>query len=83
MGSACKSCKLKNPAKVRKVLKEYKEGDLHSGSKSGPLVKKRSQALAIALNEARRGVAKHLHPKSIRVSSKNNRGDKKSVIGKF
>jgi len=33
-------------------MHEYKEGDLHSGSKSGPVVKKRSQAIAIALSEA-------------------------------
>ena len=40
--------------KVAKVMREFKEGILHSGSKKGPIVKKRSQAIAIALNEARR-----------------------------
>ena len=43
------------PAKVRKVMREYKEGTLHSGKK-GPLVKSREQAVAIALSEA--GMAK-------------------------
>lgn len=38
--------------KVEKVLHEYKEGDLHSGSKTGPKVKSRKQAIAIALSEA-------------------------------
>ena len=38
--------------KVGKVMGEYKRGQLHSGSKSGPVVKKRSQALAIAMSEA-------------------------------
>ncbi len=41
-------------SKVKKVMKEYKEGKLHSGSKSGPQVKNRKQAVAIALSEARK-----------------------------
>jgi Family of unknown function (DUF6496) len=41
-------------AKVAKVLGEYKRGRLHSGSASGPRVKSRKQAVAIALSEARR-----------------------------
>ncbi len=41
-----------NNKKISKVLNEYKEGKLHSGSKKGPDVKKKSQALAIALSEA-------------------------------
>lgn len=39
--------------KVEKVMREYKHGELHSGSKKGPRVKNRTQAIAIALNEAR------------------------------
>lgn len=38
--------------KVKKVMHEYKEGELHSGSKKGPIVKSRKQAIAIALSEA-------------------------------
>lgn len=38
--------------KVEKVMHEYKEGELHSGSKSGPVVTKRDQAIAIAMHEA-------------------------------
>lgn len=41
--------------KVRKVLHEFKTGQLHSGSKKGPKVKSRRQAIAIALSEARKG----------------------------
>lgn len=37
--------------KVQKVMREYKEGTLHSG-KGGPVVKSRKQAVAIALSEA-------------------------------
>ena len=43
----------KGMAKVGKVMGEYKRGDLHSGSKSGPKVKSRDQALAIGMSEAR------------------------------
>jgi hypothetical protein len=44
--------------KVAKVMREYKGGELHSGSKKGPIVKRRPQAIAIALSEARRGKKK-------------------------
>ncbi len=43
---------MKGKEKVKKVFDEYKHGDLHSGSKKGPIVKKRSQAVAIALSES-------------------------------
>jgi hypothetical protein len=39
--------------KIKKVLHEFKEGMLPSGSKKGPKVTSRKQALAIALSEAR------------------------------
>jgi hypothetical protein len=38
--------------KVQKVMHEFKAGGLHSGSKKGPVVKNRKQAIAIALSEA-------------------------------
>lgn len=41
----------KKPAKIGKVMGEYKSGTLHSG-KGGPVVKSRKQAVAIALSEA-------------------------------
>lgn len=40
--------------KAAKVMGEYKRGTLHSGSKKGPVVKSRKQAIAIALSEQRR-----------------------------
>ena len=40
--------------KVEKVMREYKEGKLHSGSKTGPTVKSKKQAVAIALSEQRK-----------------------------
>ena len=48
----------KQEAKVGKVMGEFKSGELHSGSKSGPLVKDRKQAIAIGLSEARAMKAK-------------------------
>lgn len=44
--------------KVAKVMREYKRGSLHSGSKRGPKVKSRKQAIAIAMSEARREARK-------------------------
>lgn len=41
--------------KVQKVMHEFKAGELHSGSKKGPVVKSRKQAIAIALSEAKKG----------------------------
>jgi hypothetical protein len=47
--------KTKAQKKVGKVMREYKEGTLHSG-KGGKVVKNPRQAIAIALSEA--GMAK-------------------------
>ena len=44
----------KKKGKVEKVMHEFKEGELHSGSKKGPEVHSRKQAIAIALSEARK-----------------------------
>lgn len=41
-------------SKVAKVMGEYKRGKLHSGSKKGPKVKSRAQAIAIGLSEGRK-----------------------------
>jgi hypothetical protein len=41
-------------AKVHQTMHEFKVGTLHSGSKKGPLVKSKPQAIAIALSQARR-----------------------------
>ena len=44
--------KLKDKASI--VMHEFGKGKLHSGSKKGPVVTNRKQAIAIALSEARR-----------------------------
>lgn len=38
-------------SKTQKVMHEFKTGTLHSGSKKGPVVTNRKQAIAIALSE--------------------------------
>lgn len=39
--------------KMHKVMSEFKRGKLRSGSKRGPVVRKRKQAIAIAISEQR------------------------------
>jgi hypothetical protein len=46
----------KQTAKIGKIMHEYKAGTLNTGSKTGPIVKSKKQAVAIALSQA--GVAK-------------------------
>ena len=48
----------KRSKKVEKVMHEWKEGELHSGSKKGSKVTNQKQAIAIALSEARKAGAK-------------------------
>ena len=50
--------KSKGKNKVEKVMKEFSEGKLHSGSKKGPEVTNRKQAIAIGLSEARKAGSK-------------------------
>ena len=42
----------KEKRKVKKVMKEFSEGKLHSGSKHGPEVTSKKQAVAIAMSES-------------------------------
>lgn len=41
--------------KISQVMHEWKHGTLHSGSKRGPRVTSRRQAIAIAINQSRKG----------------------------
>ena len=58
---------MKRPAKVEKVIREFKSKTLHSG-KGGPVVKSRKQAIAIALSEA--GMSKKMGVKKPKVKKK-------------
>lgn len=44
--------------KMKKVMHEFKEGKLHSGSKKGPVVENPKQAVAIAYSEAKKASKK-------------------------
>lgn len=44
--------------KVAMVMREFKHGLLRSGSTTGPLVKDRTQAIAIALSQSRKKTKK-------------------------
>jgi hypothetical protein len=48
----------KTEKKISKVMREYSSGKLHAGSKKGPIVTSRAQALAIGYSEARKGKGK-------------------------
>ena len=56
----CKSCGHMSAAKkkIKKVMHEFKEGKLHSGSKKGPVVSNPKQGIAIALSESRKAKSK-------------------------
>jgi uncharacterized protein DUF6496 len=62
--------KKQSKGKVSKVMREYKEGKLHTGSKKGPTVTNPKQAVAIALSEARKAGEK-VKPKK-KKKKKNN-----------
>ena len=51
------------PKTIAGVMREYKGGELHSGSSTGPVVKNPKQAIAIALSEQRQ-MGKKVAPKS-------------------
>ncbi len=53
-----KNAKTMKKKKMKKVMEEFKEGKLHSGSKSGPVVSNPKQAVAIAYSEAKKGKKK-------------------------
>lgn len=50
--------KSKTQKKVGKAMKEYTKGELHSGSKKGPTVISKAQALAIGYSEAKKAKRK-------------------------
>ena len=53
----------KKGGKMHKVMGEFKRGQLRSGSKKGPKVKDRKQAIAIGLSEAARSEGKRVGKK--------------------
>ena len=49
---APRTLKSRKKSMVKRVMKDFKEKKLHSGSPTGPKVKSRKQAIAVALSEA-------------------------------
>jgi hypothetical protein len=52
------------PKDMEGVMREFKEGSLHSGSSSGKKVTSRKQAIAIGLSEQRQ-MGKKVPPRSL------------------
>lgn len=52
--------------KMQKVMHEFKTGTLHSGSKKGPVVKSRKQAIAIAMSEQSKASGKKMYKRGKR-----------------
>ena len=50
---------------MKATMHEYKAGTLHSGSKSGPKVTSRKQAIAIGMSEKRRAKGKRSSTRSM------------------
>lgn len=51
---------------MKDTMMEYKAGKLHSGSKMGPMVTDKKQAMAIAMSQATKGLAKGSQPSGYR-----------------
>lgn len=55
------------------VMHKFKHGELHSGSKSGPKVKNRKQAIAIMMSEKKKaGEGKSEYKGKIKVGPSDN-----------
>ena len=74
-----KASKKKKRARMQTEMHKFKHGTLHSGSKHGPVVKSREQAIAIGLSESgqsrkKRGkMVRGGHPSSSRYGKKARR----------
>jgi len=77
MAKKSTSSQSKGKSKVRKVMKEHKEGKLKSGS--GKKFTSRKQAVAIALSEARKSGAKIPKKKASSKSTKSKSTKSKSA----
>jgi hypothetical protein len=60
-------------ARMETEMHKYKTGEMHSGSKHGPKVNSRKQAVAIALSES--GQSRRSASKSKKAASKKDGGD--------
>ena len=51
---------------IKKTMREFGAGSLHSGSKTGPTVTDRKQAIAIGLNQQRKAGGGNSTPASLK-----------------
>jgi len=56
-GSQMTGTHARSMKKIGKMMREFKGGKLRSGSRKGPVVKSRRQAIAISLNAAKKAGA--------------------------
>lgn len=49
-----RDCGAAGPSKMKKTMREWKAGELRSGSKEGPVVSSQRQAVAIGLSQVRK-----------------------------
>ena len=66
-------------ARMEEEMHKYKHGALHSGSKRGPIVKSRAQAIAIGLSESGQSKKKRKVGKARKTLKKQKRLKKHSV----
>lgn len=59
---------------MKGTMHEFKQGTLHSGSKKGPVVKSRAQAIAIGLSEQKAATRKTHSGKGQRLSGNAKHG---------
>lgn len=64
---------VKPAAKVGKVMGEFAEGKLHSGSKTGPKVTSKKQAIAIGISEAKKAPMKKANGGTVRMTDAERR----------
>ena len=79
MGGMKKGGSVKGEAKMAKVMGEFASGKLHSGSKKGPEVTNKKQAVAIAMSEARKAGAKMPMKKGLGGGVFNERGKRATM----
>lgn len=73
-----KASKKKKRARMREEMHKFKHGTLHSGSKHGPMVKSREQAIAIGLSES--GQSKKVKQGKGRRKKSRKHGKKKAIL---
>ena len=59
-------------ARMKEEMDKFKRGELHSGSKTGPVVESREQAIAIGLSESGQSKKDRGSKRKVRRGGRNN-----------